>query len=63
MSKAVSVYLTALERVVNNSDTFNTLFGETLEKAKRYLNNIEFEQQQEEEIKQEDIIDETNIPF
>lgn len=63
MSKAVSVYLTALERIVNNSDTFTTLFGETLEKAKRYLNNIEFEQQQEEEIKQEDIIDETNIPF
>ena len=63
MSKAVSVYLTALERIVNNSDTFTTLFGETLEKAKRYLNNIEFEQQQEEEIKQENIIDETNIPF
>lgn len=60
MSKAVSVYLTALERTINNSDTFNTLFGEVLEKAKRYLNNIEFEQQQDEEIRQEESIDDNN---
>lgn len=60
MSKAVSVYLTALERTINNSDTFNTLFGEVLEKAKRYLNNIKFEQQQDEEIRQEESIDDNN---
>ena len=60
MSKAVSVYLTALERTINNSDTFNALFGEVLEKAKRYLNNIKFEQQQDEEIRQEESIDENN---
>lgn len=48
MDKAITVYMEALRKLINNEELFQETFEVPISKAKAFLENVEFEKQQEE---------------
>ena len=49
MEKAVIAYVSALRNLINDSEIFNKIFGDLINRVNVFLNKIEFEKQQQEE--------------
>lgn len=55
MGKAIVVYITALRKLINNEELFEELFEIQLKRANEFLEKIEFEKQNSEELTEEEI--------